>query len=68
MQQVAVGGTTVTLFTKHGTLRQGPADLRIWAGVSAAETAANVPLNNNQARVESIKLEIFPKLETKSEI
>ena len=29
-RQVAVGSTTVTMFTKNGTLRQGPADLRIW--------------------------------------
>lgn len=32
---VAVGGTTLSLFGKHGTFRQGMFDLRIWLDVEA---------------------------------
>ena len=41
--QMAVGGTTVSLFCKNGTLRQGPADLRVWAGVTADPNTLNEP-------------------------
>ncbi|CAK1581330.1 unnamed protein product [Parnassius mnemosyne] len=32
-----VGGTTISLFGKHGMLRQGMFDLRVWPGVEGSE-------------------------------
>ena len=44
-RQVAVGSTTVKLFTRDGTLRQGPTDLRIWTHPLKANSSGNqVPL------------------------
>lgn len=34
-KSLPVGGTTVSVFGKHGTLRQGIHDLRVWPGVEA---------------------------------
>ncbi|XP_043278033.1 phosphatidylinositol 3-kinase catalytic subunit type 3 [Venturia canescens] len=33
--QIPVGGTTISLFGKHGVFRQGMLDLRVWPGVEA---------------------------------
>ena len=37
-KEIPVGGTTVTVFGKYGTLRQGIHDLRVWPGVEADGT------------------------------
>lgn len=34
-RQLPVGGTTISLFGKHGVFRQGMLDLRVWPGVEA---------------------------------
>ncbi|KAH9638283.1 hypothetical protein HF086_003081 [Spodoptera exigua] len=34
---MVVGGTTISLFGKHGMLRQGMFDLRVWPGVEGSE-------------------------------
>ncbi|KAF7391005.1 hypothetical protein HZH68_010503 [Vespula germanica] len=34
-RQIPVGGTTISLFGKHGVFRQGMLDLRVWPGVEA---------------------------------
>ncbi|VVC86854.1 unnamed protein product [Leptidea sinapis] len=34
---MVVGGTTISLFGKHGMLRQGMFDLRVWPGVEGTE-------------------------------
>ncbi|XP_053595739.1 phosphatidylinositol 3-kinase catalytic subunit type 3 [Microplitis demolitor] len=34
-RQIAVGGTTISLFGKHGVFRQGMLDLRVWPNVEA---------------------------------
>ncbi|KMQ95992.1 phosphatidylinositol 3-kinase catalytic subunit type 3 [Lasius niger] len=34
-RQLPVGGTTISLFGKHGVYRQGMLDLRVWPGVEA---------------------------------
>ncbi|XP_012281323.1 phosphatidylinositol 3-kinase catalytic subunit type 3 isoform X2 [Orussus abietinus] len=34
-RQLSVGGTTISLFGKHGVFRQGMLDLRVWPGVEA---------------------------------
>ncbi|KAF7997467.1 hypothetical protein HCN44_006038 [Aphidius gifuensis] len=39
-RQIAVGGTTITLFGKHGVFRQGMLDLRVWPGI---ESDGNTP-------------------------
>ncbi|KAK0088858.1 hypothetical protein PV325_010455 [Microctonus aethiopoides] len=40
-RQIPVGGTTITLFGKHGVFRQGMLDLRVWPGVEA--DGKNIP-------------------------
>lgn len=34
-RQLPVGGTTISLFGKHGVYRQGMLDLRVWPGIEA---------------------------------
>lgn len=34
-QQIPVGGTTISLFGKHGVFRQGMLDLKVWPGIEA---------------------------------
>lgn len=34
-RQIPIGGTTISLFGKHGVFRQGMLDLRVWPGVEA---------------------------------
>lgn len=34
-RQLPVGGTTISLFGKHGVFRQGMLDLRVWPGIEA---------------------------------
>lgn len=34
-RQIPVGGTTISLFGKHGVFRQGMIDLKVWPGVEA---------------------------------
>lgn len=34
---MVVGGTTISLFGKHGMLRQGMFDLRVWSGMEGSE-------------------------------
>ncbi|XP_045450197.1 phosphatidylinositol 3-kinase catalytic subunit type 3 [Melitaea cinxia] len=36
-QVLVVGGTTISLFGKHGMLRQGMFDLRVWPGMEGSE-------------------------------
>lgn len=39
-RQIPVGGTTISLFGKHGVYRQGMLDLRVWPGI---EADGNIP-------------------------
>lgn len=38
-RQIAVGGTTISLFGKHGVFRQGMLDLRVWPGIESDGTS-----------------------------
>ncbi|XP_035720782.1 phosphatidylinositol 3-kinase catalytic subunit type 3-like [Vespa mandarinia] len=43
-RQIPVGGTTISLFGKHGVFRQGMLDLRVWPGVEAdGSVSTNTP-------------------------
>ena len=41
-RQVPVGGTTISLFGKHGVFRQGMLDLKVWPGVVGDGSIATI--------------------------
>ncbi|XP_032457684.1 phosphatidylinositol 3-kinase catalytic subunit type 3 isoform X5 [Nasonia vitripennis] len=43
-RQIPIGGTTISLFGKHGVFRQGMLDLKVWPGVEAdGNTPSSTP-------------------------
>ncbi|XP_061932147.1 phosphatidylinositol 3-kinase catalytic subunit type 3 isoform X2 [Apis cerana] len=40
-RQLPIGGTTISMFGKHGVFRQGMLDLRVWPGVEADGSIPN---------------------------
>lgn len=55
-RQLPVGGTTISLFGKHGVFRQGMLDLRVWPGVEAnGDVPTSTPGKTRDHRKEQMQ-------------
>lgn len=58
---VPIGGTTVTVFGKHGALRQGMHDLRLWPDVEADGSLTKTPGKMDRNKEQMTKLSKLSK-------
>ena len=61
-REIPVGGTTISLFGKHGCLRRGFHDLRVWTGVEADCSIKNTTPGEAMAGSEGSEMKRLAKL------